>query len=143
MNAWLPEYVMAGVVIASVAGLVIRDKFRRKKFIQKYAELANHHPLLPDEVFCQHLGIDLSHAAFVRVIREKLAIRLNLNFNALYPDGNLWLGFESDAIEAFEEPVALYFYKNYDYISDDVRTVGDLTKFLIQVQLEAKMKNAS
>jgi len=79
----------------------------------------------------------------VHVIGEKLSIRLNLNLNAIYPDDNLWLGFEYDAIEAFEESVALYFYNNYDQISNDVRTVGDLTKFLVQVQLEATMKNAS
>ena len=44
-------------------------------------------------------------------------------------------------VKAFDKPTKEYFYGNYEYFPEDLKSVGDLVKFLIQVCVDAKLES--
>jgi hypothetical protein len=142
MNILDPKTFIACDVVASVVLLTAFDRYKRWSAIRRYKWRQNNRAPLSGMDFCKRLSVDENNASFVHAVRENLAKRPSLNPSLIYPEDELWDGFDFEIVEVFDEPTMNYFCENYEYFSDDVKRVGDLVKFLIQVCTEAKLADS-
>jgi len=142
MSNWFQKYFILLDIIVAVLLLVAFDRSKHRSFIKRYKLTQERRATLSEADFCERLSIDENNASFVRAIRESLAKHSLLNPERIYPEDKLWHGFDFEIVEVFDEPAKKYFYENYEYFCDDVKCVGDLVKFLIQIRTDAKFKNS-
>jgi hypothetical protein len=135
-----PIYFIICDVIFAILLLIIIDQFKRRAFIKEYKLTLEKRAALSEIDFCKQLSIDENKAKFVRSIRENLANRLSVNPNLIYPEDKPWR-FDFGMVKAFDEPTKEYFYGNYEYFPENMKSVGDLVKFLIQVYADAKLES--
>jgi hypothetical protein len=143
MSHLFQKYFIAWDIIFAVLLLIAFDQFKRKSAIRKYRLEQKKRIALSETDFCKRLSVDENNASLVRAIRESLAKRPSLNPERIYPEDELWDDFDFQIDDFFDETTKKYFRENYEYFPDDVRRVGELVKFLIQVHAEAEPRDSN
>ena len=127
-------------IIVAVLLLIAFDRSKCRSFLKRYKLKQKSRSALSEADFCRRLPIDENNSSFVRAIRESLAKRPALYPERIYPEDELWDGFDFEIDDFFDKSTMKFFWEHYAYLSDDVRSVGDLVKFLIRVRDEAKLE---
>jgi hypothetical protein len=135
------------IVIFAFFIFAFKGHWARKRQKRFYANIQSGRTPLTNEAFCEKLGIDLSFAEAVSILRTKIAGLGCYDPLRIYPDDEFYshfgLNYDDDAAMFLQETKIIKAYRGYSFPLEEVKTIGDFVKVVLRLKKESEETNIS